>query len=425
MAFASRWALAECGIYLASSAQIQVAGYTPTQVVITAKNQNEIVAGPWTVEGNFILNFQAEAGELIFSTSAPVQKQDPRPLGFLVTSLTLEGEVVNLATPTLVQQYLPGLVAETAFQILDQAAEETRVAQNVRLTDGRGPWSASLERFIADHVAEYDLVVTHNNVFRPAVVAIEEAKKHGVPSILIPHAHLDDDFYHFPDLLESARDASLVLAVPKVAVDFLVSKGCNARYLPAGCDTQEEFTQQDVESFRQVFPVDKPFILVLGRKAGAKGYNKIINAVDQLNCDGLSIHVVLIGPDDDGVPVKTPNASYFGRQPRSVVRGALMSCLALCNMSNSESFGIVLLEAWLAGKPVIVNKNCAAFHDMAMNGVNALMVTDSSLREAVAMLLDDANLCANLANNGKLLTKKFDWPIVENLFVKYCSELIN
>lgn len=419
----SRWAFTECGFFLADQAQIQIVGYASAPVVITARSQDEIVAGPWAVEGNFRLDFQAGAGELEFSTSAAVSKNDPRPIGFLMTSFKVADKAIDLTFPTLVQQYLPGMAAEVAFEILDQAAEETRVAQNVRLTDGRGPWSVGLERFIADHVAEYDLVVTHNNVFRPAVVAIEEAKKQGVPSILIPHAHLDDDFYHFPDLLESAQNASLVLAVPKVACDFLASKGCNVRYLPAGCDINEKFSQQDVEKFKQVYSSDRPFILVLGRKSGAKGYQKIIDAVERLNQDGIDLDVVLIGPDDDGVLVDAPNASYLGRQPRDVVRGALMSCVALCNMSISESFGIVLLEAWLSGKPVIVNKNCAAFHDMAVDGRNALMVGEDELLEAIQRLVLQPELGGRLGENGLATTRQFDWADVSERFVIACTEI--
>ena len=169
-----------------------------------------------------------------------------------------------------------------------------------------------MERFIAENVEKYDLVVTHNNVFRPAVVAIEEADRHGVPSILIPHAHLDDDFYHFPDWLESARKASRVLVVPKAACNFLVQKGCNAHYLPAGCDADEQFIIEDRDAFRQVYSSSRPFILVLGRKAGAKGYQLIINAVEQLNRDGMDFQVVLIGPDDDGLPVESRHAVYLG-----------------------------------------------------------------------------------------------------------------
>lgn len=420
----SRWAMAECGLFLSETGAVRVSGYAPAPSVITATSQGLLVGGPWMVDGDFCVDFEATAGDVEFSTSVPKSISDPRPIAFLLNQLNIAGKDFELANPTLLQRYLPAQPAQLAFSILDQAAEKTRVADDVRLTDGRGPWSVSMERFIADHVADYDLVVTHNNVFRPAVVAIQEAKKNGVPSILIPHTHLDDDFYHFPDLLQSARDASLVLAVPKAACDFLASKGCNVSYLPAGCDTTEIFSPQDIESFRKVFSSKRPFILVLGRKAGAKGYQKIIGAVEQLNRDGLDLDVVLIGPDDDGLSVVSQHATYLGRQPREVVRGALMSCLALCNMSVSESFGIVLLEAWLAGKPVIVNKYCAAFHDMAVDGVNALLVDDAELPMAIRRLLFDSSLQAKLAKAGILATKEFDWCSVSERFIKKCIEIV-
>jgi glycosyltransferase involved in cell wall biosynthesis len=163
-------------------------------------------------------------------------------------------------------------------------------------------------------------------------------------------------------------------------------------------------------------------VLVLGRKAGAKGYRTIIDAVDRLNRAGLDLQAVLIGPDDDGAPVMSPNAVYLGRQPRSVVRGALMSCVALVNMSVSESFGIVLLEAWLAGRPVVVNKACAAFHDMAVDGENALIVDESGLPAAIRRLAEDEDLARALAKRGRNVTTRFDWAAVSAEFVAACVE---
>ncbi len=419
---AARWASPECGIFLTEPAGVQIEAYAPKPVMITVFSNHQTIAGPWSKEGKFNISFQAEAGDIEFQASAHLELSDPRPLGFRVTRFSLDGTPLDLSASTLIQRYLPTLPAESAFQILDLAAEETRLAQGLRLTDGRGPWSTALERYIAEHVSDYDLVVTHNNVFKPAVFAIEEAKKHGVPSILIPHAHMDDDFYHFPDWLESARNASLVLAVPKAACDFLEKKGCNVRYLPAGCDTSEQFTPDDQEAFRQAYPSIRPFVLVLGRKAGAKGYRQIIDAVEQLNRDGVDLQTVLIGPDDDGFPVDSPNAVYLGRQPRNVVRGALLSCLALCNMSSSESFGIVLLEAWLANKPVIANKNCAAFRDMAVDGVNAMVVNSEDLVQAIHDITMSPARASDFAANGKETTLQYSWSRVCNSFIELCTE---
>lgn len=422
-ASATRWAFAECGLFLRKPTLIDLEGYVAKAVVTTAYSNDQVIAGPWLLHGQFSLSFRADAGEVRLVTSVERHKSDPRPLGIWISRLAADGRVLDLSAPTLPQKFMSLLSAEQAFRLLDQAALESRTAQGVSLTAGRGPWSGSLERFIADHVAEYDLVITHNNVFRPAVVAIEEANKHNIPSILIPHAHLDDDFYHFPDWLESARNASLVLAAPRAACDFLVEKGCNARYLSAGCDASEQFTLQDQEAFRQVYKSTRPFVLILGRKAGAKGYRQIIDSVEQLNREGVDLQCVLIGPDDDGVPVDWPNAVYLGRQPRNVVRGALMSCLVLCNMSTSESFGIVLLEAWIAGKPVIANINCAAFHDLAVDGQNALLVGPHQICTAVRQLLAQPYLGDKLAENGKSQVKHYDWKSVTSNFLTICADL--
>jgi glycosyltransferase involved in cell wall biosynthesis len=100
-----------------------------------------------------------------------------------------------------------------------------------------------------------------------------------------------------------------------------------------------------------------------------------------------------------------------------------MSCIALCNMSGSESFGLVVLEAWVAGKPVILNKNCAAFHDMAVDGENALLVDDSSLKRGIAALVKDSDLCIRLANNGIAVARKFDWVSVTDSFVNHCVSM--
>lgn len=422
---AARWAFTECGVFLVAASSVDLQGYSSNSVVITAFRGQQMIGGPWSVEGDFHLALQVPAGDITFYTSAPLSVKDPRPLGFLVTYLAVSGRSLDLFASTLIQKTLQSLPAKDIFHILDRAAEESRVPHGVRLTDSRGPWSASMERFITDHVKDYDLVVTHNNVFRPAVVAIAEAEKQGVPSILIPHAHFDDDFYHFPDWMESARGASLVLAVPKVACDFLAEKGCNVRYLPAGCDADEQFTPADQEVFRKMYPSNRPFVLVLGRKAGAKGYRYVVDAVEKLNIEDIDLGVVLIGPDDDGIPIASPNAFYLGRQPRNVVRGALMSCVALVNMSSSESFGIVLLEAWLARKPVIANKNCAAFHDMAVDGENAFLVDPENVGEAMHHLLVQPDLARYLAENGNRQVPLFNWEAVNENFINFCSEIIN
>ena len=241
---------------------------------------------------------------------------------------------------------------------------------------------------------------------------------------MIPHTHLDDDFYHFDDVLQASLSADVTLACPQAACDFLKRRGARkALYHAPGIDVSEPLTQFQIAAFRKLFPSETPFILVLGRKAPAKGYRQIIEAIDAVN-RRLKVHLVLIGPDDDQLPIESTNATYLGRQPREVVLGALQSCAALANMSVSESFGIVLLEAWLAKRPVIANRDCAAFHDIAVHNEDALLVTGPELEDAIARIVSDKTLAATLAAKGSQKLPGHDWAKVKSDFVEICKDLI-
>jgi glycosyltransferase involved in cell wall biosynthesis len=124
------------------------------------------------------------------------------------------------------------------------------------------------------------------------------------------------------------------------------------------------------------------------------------------------------------VVIDTPHASYLGQHSRSVLRGALKSCVAVVNMSISESFGIVLLEAWLGGRPVIANADCAAFHDLAVDGHNALLVTPDNLAAAIVRLLRDETFAKKLAANGRVTAQAYDWRSLKSEFATLCSRLI-
>jgi glycosyltransferase involved in cell wall biosynthesis len=390
--------------------------------VIWIYSQDGQLVHTQSAQDRFQLKFTASKGCVEITTSTQFQQVgDARPLGFLIYELLVDDEPIDIGRPMLPDQVK--LPDDQRFTVLSNACAKTRESRRINLTSIRGPDSPGMEKYVGRRTREYDLVVTHNNVFRPAVIAVKEANDAGVPVVSIPHAHLDDDFYHFPDVHKCVLDSDLVLAAPRVTCEFYRQMGANVSYLPAGIDSREEFNDDDVKAFEDVCSVDQPFILVLGRKAQAKGYRIVIDTVEHLS-KNEDIHLVMIGPDDDNQPVDSPRVSYLGAQPRSVVRGALMSCKALVNMSSSESFGIVLLEAWMAGKPVIVNRACAAFHDLATDNHNALMVDDMlSLKKAITQLLSDQQLCDQLAKNGQEILPDYDWSHVGSLFVKSCNEL--
>ena len=79
-------------------------------------------------------------------------------------------------------------------------------------------------------------------------------------------------------------------------------------------------------------------------------------------------------------------------------------------MSESESFGIVLLESWLSGAPVIAQRNCLAFADLVSSGENGVLVENSSqLARALEGYLGDPARASQHAEDGRRLAQAYAW----------------
>jgi glycosyltransferase involved in cell wall biosynthesis len=125
------------------------------------------------------------------------------------------------------------------------------------------------------------------------------------------------------------------------------------------------------------------------------------------------IELVIVGPDEDGWVIREPGVHYLGAQPREVVVGALARATCLATMSESESFGIVLLEAWLAGTPVVANARCASFAELVKNGTNGMLVRDErELADAISAYASDKALATAHAAAGRELAGGFDWSVL-------------
>jgi glycosyltransferase involved in cell wall biosynthesis len=417
-----RWAMHFFGLHLAQAARVLVrARATQRGGLLVLDGERRFIAQVELAPA-LTVSFDAEAGPVSFEVSAPCRPEDDaRPLGLFVESVEVDGTPLDLAGPLLCDR--GDTDASQTFLRLHEAAATSRLGRGGELGESRGPHAPELDAFLHAHAGEYDLILTHNPVFRPAQVAARAGREAGVPVVMVPHAHLDDDYYHFPDVLRSIVGASAVLAAPQAACAFLRQQGApRVEYLPPGFDTTQTGTDADVAAFREVWRDPRPFVLVLGRKSPAKGYRAVIAAVERLATE-QAVAAVLIGPDDDGEAVVSTHAGYLGPQPAQVVRGALRACVALVSMSSSESFGMVLLESWIAGRPVIASRRCAAFADLVEHGRNGLMAGQEDLHDAIRSLLVAPDLADRLGQAGHQQALEFDHAVINRRFIDICLSL--
>lgn len=120
--------------------------------------------------------------------------------------------------------------------------------------------------------------------------------------------------------------------------------------------------------------------------------------------------LVFMGPEHDSIEAG-PDIVLAGRQPEDVKWGALAACEALIAPSAQESFSLVVLEAWLAGRPVVVNGRCGPTVEHCRRSGGGIWFDDYGDFEAgMDRLLRDAGLRERLAAGGAAYTRDvFAW----------------
>ncbi|HWE57395.1 MAG TPA: glycosyltransferase family 4 protein [Acidimicrobiales bacterium] len=160
---------------------------------------------------------------------------------------------------------------------------------------------------------------------------------------------------------------------------------------------------------------DEPFVLCLGKVERAKGSVGLASLWRMYRARRPDApRLVFIGPVHDQGIASAADAGVIlaGRQPDAVKWGALTACSLLIAPSGQESFSLVVLEAWLSGRPVLVNGRCQPTVEHCRRSGGGLWFEDyGDFEVAVDRLLADPELGAALAARGHAYTRsEFAWP---------------
>ena len=166
---------------------------------------------------------------------------------------------------------------------------------------------------------------------------------------------------------------------------------------------------------------DRPYLLCVGRVDDGKGVRtltRFFTAYKDRHPGPLAL--VLLGPVVDR-PEPHPDIVVTGPVSEDVKWGALRRALALVNPSGYEAFSLVLIEAWSAGVPVLVNARCAATREHVERSAGGFAF-DGYARFEVALerLVADSALRGALAAAGEAYVAEwFLWPTVIDRYTAF------
>jgi glycogen(starch) synthase len=170
-----------------------------------------------------------------------------------------------------------------------------------------------------------------------------------------------------------------------------------------------------------VVPFER-FLLGLGRVVAKKGFDLLLEAFARLapRQPGLGLVLAGDGPDRAGLAAHAARlgladrVQFAGALGRAEVAWAMGAAEVFVLPSRVEPFGIVVLEALRAGRPVVVSSRGGAGEIVRheREGLVADPLDSAQFAGAIARLLDDRCLAGRLAAAGRRRVRDFDWSAV-------------
>lgn len=161
-------------------------------------------------------------------------------------------------------------------------------------------------------------------------------------------------------------------------------------------------------------PWDPPVLLALGRLSSEKGFDVLLRALGLLRDDGITLRAILAGEGAERRALEVDARSrgldmltFAGWIRPEAVPDLLSSATIVVVPSRDESFGLVALEAHMAGRPVLAT-SVGGLPEIVEDGKTGILVEPEDprrLADAVASMLSDR---ANLEKMGRRARRRVE-----------------
>jgi glycosyltransferase involved in cell wall biosynthesis len=308
----------------------------------------------------------------------------------------------------------------------------------LRRLSSLAPWVTALERELRTLPAgRFDVVMGMTICFESLLwPALGYARRIGAPFVVVPLVHLGESegstfgkFYTMRHQLELIRRADAVVTLTQVEADYLVRQGVSPdRIVTTGAGADPADAQGgDAARFCQAYNIREPIVAALGTASFDKGTVHTVEAMRRLWADGCDARLVIAGTALDQFErylgslgaAERARCHLLGPIDEETKRDLLAASQLFVMPSRSESFGIVYLEAWLAGLPVI-GAAAGAVADVIREGEDGFLVPfgdEGVLAERIGRLLNDRDLAERLGRAGRQkVLEQFSWDHVYRRF---------
>jgi glycosyltransferase involved in cell wall biosynthesis len=279
---------------------------------------------------------------------------------------------------------------------------------------GGGPICPGMFLAMLSRLPAYDLVHLNCLVYSHAAYGYAAARWRDVPVVVTPHLHTQQEAtYGIGYQMDILDGSEHIITVTDAERRFLCGKGLSSwRITTAGNGLRpESYPARDVLACRRRLglPEDAFVLLFLGRQVEYKGLKPTLDAFRLLQMRYPHVHLLVVGPETDfsrrlfAQHDQVSRVSNLGMVPDETRLDALNACDCLVLPSRGEAFGIVFLEAWIVGKPVIGPRTSAVSTVIRDGRDGWLVPTDDAgaIAAAVKRWIESPALASQMGESGR------------------------
>ncbi len=206
------------------------------------------------------------------------------------------------------------------------------------------------------------------------------------------------------------RELQWLYDVPKEKIDVIPNGIDPSRY-------KSDVDSQEVKRRLGMNP-SSPMVLFAGRLEYQKGPDILLRSIPEVLDLREDVQFVFLGQgglrrDLEAEARKlgiASSTSFLGFVPFWEYLEKLNSCDMVCIPSRNEPFGLVLLEAWSASKPVVASR-VGGLQENIDSGVNGLLVgpEPSALARSISYLVDNPGIGERMGASGREKAFEFGW----------------
>ncbi|MCM8797109.1 MAG: glycosyltransferase family 4 protein [Candidatus Omnitrophica bacterium] len=302
-----------------------------------------------------------------------------------------------------------------------------------------GPHSLPLYAQLFRQLLSADIVHLHTIPYPHNFFGYFIARLLGKKIAITPHFHPGHSFYERNSNYWLLRHCDAVFAVSDFEKDYFVKQGLRPEkiFVAYNAVDPNDFKPQGFDEFRLRFyerykiREDSRIIVFVGRKIDYKGLDTLIEAVRQIVRD-KDVRLFTIGPSFPWFEEFYAKLSAEDKEKiidlgiishrEKVNLLHLADCLVL--PSKYEAFGIVFLEAWMCGKPVI-GANTGAVSELIKDaGLVCSYGNVEELKDRIELILFDAKRAEAMAAKGKQkVLEHYTWDKVGATILKAYGSL--